>query len=382
MKLTNRLVLVCAFFVLLLMTSATAQVDVATATLRGIVTDQNGATIPGARVTAISVERGLTKSAVTDADGIYQIPLLQPGRYEVKMEAEGFQTFLGQNLTLTIGQIAVLDVKMDVGKQTNEVVVSTEVRLIETERTQQSNTIEQRQIAALPNISRSFTDYIFTLPGVADSSVAFTQNAARTLRNTPSTSLSIGGGSGRGNFVTIDGGENESGSGSLRIRNMSVEAIQEFQVNRLGFNAEYGFTAGTALNVITKGGTNDLRGNAYIFYRSQKTSARNPLFFGSKQPFEQHVFPGFNIGGPIKKNKAFYFLSYEGLKQDEGLIRSYTSNTALLSATAAQNAYLAQLETGPNATDNTRRIAANLRQGLFTQSNSNAMKILSESEAG
>jgi hypothetical protein len=163
---------------------------------------------------------------------------------------------------------------------------------------------------------------------------------------------------------------------------MSVEAIQEFQVNRLGFNAEYGFTAGTALNVVTKTGTNDLRGNAYLFYRSNKTSARNSLFFGQEKPFEQYVFPGINLGGPIKQNKAFYFLSYEGLKQDESLIRSYTTNTALLSATAAQNAYLAQLETGPNATDNTRRIAANLRQGLFTQANSNAMKIFRESEAG
>src|SRR4030095_3501678 len=227
-----------------------------------------------------------------------------------------------------------------------------------------------------------FTEYIFTLPGVADSSVAFTQNAARTLRNTPSTSISIGGGSGRGNFVTIDGGENESGSGSLRIRNMSVEAIQEFQVNRLGFNAEYGFTAGTAVNVVTKSGTNDLHGNAYLFYRSQKTSARNPLFFGSEKPYEQYVFPGINLGGPIAKNRSFFFVSYEGLKQDEALIRSYTSNTTLLSATAAQNAYLAQLETGPNSNANTRRIASNLRQGLFTQSNSNAMRILRESEAG
>jgi hypothetical protein len=379
----NRLIIVCAVLVLILATSATAQVDVATATLKGSVTDQTGAFVPGGTVTAISNERGVSKTTVTDGSGNYQIPLLQPGKYGVKIEAQGFRKYYGGDLTLTIGQVAVLDVKLEVGEvSTEEVQVSNEVVLIETERTQQSNTIEQKQIAALPNISRSFTDYIFTLPGVADSSVAFTQNSARTLRNTPSTSISIGGGSGRGNYVTIDGGENESGSGSLRIRNMSVEAIQEFQVNRLGFNAEYGFTAGTAVNVITKSGTNDLRGNAYLFYRSQKTSARNPLFFGSDKPYEQYIFPGINLGGPIKKNRSFFFLSYEGLKQDEGLIRSYTSNTALLSATAAQNAYLAQLETGPNSSANTRRIASNLRQGLFTQSNSNAMRILSESEAG
>jgi hypothetical protein len=377
-----RLMVVFAVLLLLMATSASAQVDVATATLKGSIADQAGAFVPAATVTAINNERGVSKTTVTDSSGNYQIPLLQPGKYDVTVEAQGFSKHYADGLTLTVGQVAVLDVKLEVGAMTNMVQVSSEVPLVETERTQQSNTIEQRQIAALPNISRSFTDYIFTLPGVADSSVAFTQNAARTLRNTPSSSISIGGGSGRGNYVTIDGGENESGSGSLRIRNMSVEAIQEFQVNRLGFNAEYGFTAGTAVNVVTKSGTNDLQGNAYLFYRSQKTSARNPLFFGSNKPYEQYVFPGINLGGPIKKNQSFFFLSYEGLKQDEGLIRSYTSNTALLSATAAQNTYLAQLETGPNSNANTRRIASNLRQGLFTQSNSNAMRILRESEAG
>jgi len=377
-----RLMVVCAVLVLGLVTSVTAQVDVATATLKGSITDQSGAFVPGANVTVTSTERGVSKNTISDSSGNYQIPLLQPGKYEVTVDASGFSKYFGGDLTLTIGQVAVLDVKLQVGAVNTQVQVSSDVVLIDTERTQQANTIDQRQIAALPNISRSFTDYVFTLPGVADSSVAFTQNAARTLRNTPSSNISIGGGSGRGNYVTIDGGENESGSGSLRIRNMSVEAIQEFQVNRLGFNAEYGFTAGTAVNVVTKSGTNDLRGNAYIFYRSQKTSARNPLFFGSNKPYEQYVFPGFNLSGPIKKNQSFFFLSYEGLKQDEGLIRSYTSNAALLSATAAQNAYLAQLETGPNSNDNTRRIASNLRQGLFTQSSSNAMRILRESEAG
>lgn len=363
--------------------AAFAQVDIATATLKGVVTDGAGAVVAGATVSAISVERGITKQAIADSDGAYQIPLLQPGVYELKIEARGFKTYRGQNLTLTIGQVGVLDVKLEAGAVTAEVTISADVPLIETERTQQANTIEQRQIAALPNITRTFTDYVFTLPGVANSGVAFTQNSSRTLaRNAPASGISIGGGSGRGNFVTIDGGENESGTGSLRIRNMSVEAIQEFQVNRSGFNAEFGFTTGTALNVITKSGTNNLHGNSYLFYRSQKTSARNPLYFGAKKPYEQYVFPGFNLGGPLKQNKAFYFVSYEALKLDEALIRSYTSNAALLNPTAAQTAYLALLETSASATDASRRVAAGLRQGLFTANNANTLKLLREAEAG
>src|SRR5262245_3417100 len=335
---------------------ATAQADISTATLRGAIADPSRAVIPNVTVTARSTERGAMRSTVTGADGVYQIPLLQPGEYELRLEARGFQTQVVKNVVLTIGQVLALDVQLKTGEVAAEISVNADTPLIETERTQQANTIEQRQIAALPNITRAFTDYVFTLPGVADSSMAFTQNAARTLaRQTPSTNISIGGGSGRSNYVTIDGGENESGSGSLRIRNMSVEAIQEFQVNRNGFNAEYGFTTGTALNVITKSGTNSLHGSAYLFYRSQKTSARNPLFFGNNKPYEQYVFPGFNLGGPLKQNKAFFFVSYENLKLDQAFIRSYTSSAALLNPTAAQSAYLAQLETGPAATANTRR---------------------------
>src|SRR5215831_8605988 len=186
-----RLMVVCAVLVLGLATSVTAQVDVATATLKGSITDQSGAFVPGANVTVTSTERGVSKNTISDSSGNYQIPLLQPGKYEVTVDASGFSKYFGGDLTLTIGQVAVLDVKLQVGAVNTQVQVSSDVVLIDTERTQQANTIDQRQIAALPNISRSFTDYVFTLPGVADSSVAFTQNAARTLRNTPSSNISI-----------------------------------------------------------------------------------------------------------------------------------------------------------------------------------------------
>src|SRR6185295_14484140 len=156
--------------------------------------------------------------------------------------------------------------------------------------------------------------------------------------------------------------------GSLRIRNLSVEAVQEFQVNRNAYAAEYGFTASTALNVITRGGSNAFHGSGYLFYRSQKTSARDPLNSTGKEAFEQRVSPGFSLGGPLVKNKAFFFTSFETLKYDIARIRSYTSNTSLLIPTAAQSAYLQTLSLGPNASDATRRVAA-LLQTTLTSSN-------------
>src|SRR6476659_6609666 len=135
--------------------------------------------------------------------------------------------------------------------------------LIDTERTQQSDTVERRQIENLPNLSRSFTSYIFTLPGVADAAAARAQQSR--VINIPTSGFSVGAGNGRSNYVSIDGGENDSGTGNLRIRNLSVEAVQEFQVNRNAYAAEYGFTAGTAVNVVTRGGTNTFHGSGYLF---------------------------------------------------------------------------------------------------------------------
>ncbi len=132
---------------------------------------------------------------------------------------------------------------------------------------------EPRSIDNLPNLTRNFTDSVFTLPGVSNSDAPRLQNPGYTGFLT--SGFSIGGSNGRNNLVTFDGGENDYGSGQLRTPNVSVESVQEFQVNRNAFAAEFGFTAGTAVNVVTKSGTNDFHGSAYAFFRDQHTGARN-----------------------------------------------------------------------------------------------------------
>jgi hypothetical protein len=220
-----------------------AQADVANSTLKGRVTDEVDAAIGGASVSAVALERGVVRSVQTSSDGSFQLPLLQPGAYELRVEAPGFQPFISQRFVLTVGQVGVQEVKLQVGQIKEAVNVSTARVLVETERTQQSDTVERREISTLPNLSRNFTAYVFIVPGIADVASARVQQTR--VSPVPTSGFSVGAGNGRSNYVSIDGGENESGMGSLRVRNLSVEAVQEFQVNRNAFEAEYGFTAGT-----------------------------------------------------------------------------------------------------------------------------------------
>lgn len=355
-----------------------AQADVAHSTVKGRVMDQAGAAVSGATITVLHAERGVVRRVKTDGEGAYQAPLLQPGVYELRVEASGFQSQVLRKVALTVGQVGVYDFKLQIGQITEVTTVNAAPVLVETERTQQSDTIEREQVASLPNLARNFTSYIFTLPGVADVAAARVQHTR--VAPVPTSGFSVGAGNGRSNYFSIDGGENDSGVGSLRIRNLSVEAVQEFQVNRNAYAAEFGFTAGTAVNVVTLGGTNAFHGAGYLFYRSQKTAARDPLNTSGKKAFEQKVVPGFTLGGPLARNRAFFFTSFEALKYDVARLRSYTSNPALLEPTGTQSVYLQTLQSGPNANDTTRRIAAQLRTTLTAASYPTTMKLLRQSE--
>ncbi|MBS1786365.1 MAG: TonB-dependent receptor [Acidobacteria bacterium] len=342
---------------------AFGQADVSSATIKGTVTDQQGAAIAGASVTAKNLEQGTSRSDTTNANGEFQILALRPGAYEISVKAQGFAQYLIKDSEVTVGQTANYSIKLDIAKVTNEVTVTSTAPLIEVERTQQSNTIESRQIQNLPNIGRDFTSYVFTLPGVSSSSAPRVQAGTRFTFG--SSGFSIGGSNGRNNLITVDGGENEYGSGQLRF-GISPEAVQEFQVNRNSFNAEFGFTAGTAVNVVTKSGTNDLHGSGYLYFRSDKTSAKErfiPTAFRNQRAFQQQVYPGFTLGGPIVKNKLFFFTNYERQKQDLPRFRSFSTN-AQTQPTVLQGSLLTKIGALPDA--NLQRIAATLRGALTT----------------
>src|SRR5713101_1742505 len=293
---------------------ASAQVDVASATLKGTITDQHDALVAGATVTATSIDKGISRTAKTGTEGTYQIPALPPGVFKVEIEAQGFNKIVNEKVLLTVGQSLVYDVKLGAGGMTATVSITAGTPLIEVERTQQANTISTQQVENLPNAGRAFQNYVYTLPGVGNSTAPRAQLSGR-ITGFQSSGFSIGGSNGRNNLITVDGGENEYGSGAPRY-DIPTETIQEFQVNRNSFTAEFGFTAGTAVNVVLKSGTNNFHGSGYIYYRTQRTSARSPFDFNAEKAFDQRVYPGFTFGGPVVKNKLFFFTNYEREKDD------------------------------------------------------------------
>lgn len=368
-----RLLFAC-LLVILIETPAFPQADVASGTLRGTVTDPTVALVPGATVTVRDLERGITRTAASDGQGVYQVRLLQPGTHEVRVTASGFRTHVAEKIEVSVGQIVVLDVQLQVGALADEVLVSAAPPLVETERTQQSNTIGGRQIEHLPNIGRNFMAPVYSLPGVSNSNAPRNQFPGFTFGT---SGFSIGGSNGRSNLVTVDGGEFEYGSGQLRSF-LSPEAVQEYQVNRNAFAAEFGFTAGTAVNVVTRSGTNDFHGAGYIFYRSQKTSARDFFDLRPTKAFDQQMYPGVSFGGPLARNKVFVFSSYEALKSDTARFRNYTGDAEIMGPNAAQRAYLAEL-TGA-ADENIRRIGTVLAAGLNTRNFADTMRLLTSDE--
>src|SRR5713226_2361351 len=327
-----------------------AQVDYATATLKGTVLDPQGAAVGGATVTVTNLSTGISRTVKTGAEGTFQFSALHPGTYKVQVEAQGFEKTIASNLQLSVGQVVVNDVNLKVGAVTDVVEIEAAPPLIATEQTQQANTINESQVDLLPNLGRNITQAIYTLPGVSDANAPRSQQPGFTGFFT--TGFSIGGKNGRNSLSTIDGGENEYGTGQYRVTTIPLEGIQEFQVNRNGYNAEFGFTDGSAINIVTRSGANLLHGSAFGYFQDHSTSATN--FFngieGLPAAYSQNVYTGFTLGGPVKKDKLFWYLAYEyqNLNTADFTNANVISAPTVVGPSAAQTSYVAALKASGN----------------------------------
>ncbi|PWU07732.1 MAG: TonB-dependent receptor [Terriglobia bacterium] len=289
------------------------QAQVSSGDLTGTILDAKGAAIRGARVTASAPERGLSRSVQSGELGDYRIPLLPPGAYRVRAEAPGFSTRVTEGVAVQVGETVTLNIQLEVGAVTTEVTVAAETPVIEPQRTQQASTIEFQRIENLPINRRNYLDFALLSPGVVETNDLVDSTDYRVVQ-TPQSGVSFGAGNGRGNNFTIDGVENYYNSGGVRP-SVSQEVVQEFQINRNSVTAEFGNSFGGTINIISRSGSNEVHGDVFGFLRHRDIQARN-FFDPAKSAFTRAQY-GATAGGPIARDKTFFFAGFERLDRHE-----------------------------------------------------------------
>jgi outer membrane receptor protein involved in Fe transport len=311
-----------------------------TGAIGGVVTNPNKEVVAGASVTVKNVETNKEEAATTDDTGRFKVANLQPGRYSVTVNSSGFSPMTNENVIVEIGRETPLEIALSVGPVTGTVDVSAEAPVINTTQQDFSSNINQTSINELPINGRRWSNFALLTPGaVPDGTFGL---------------ISFRGISGLLNNNTIDGGDNNQAffaeeRGRTRISySISQAAIREFQVNTSSYSAEYGRSAGGVVNAITKSGTNDFHGGAFYYQRNNKWGARNPLStvqqqingvftpVGYKPKDVRHQFGG-TIGGPIVKDTAFFFFSYDQQKRNFPGLSRFSGNTFLNLTTATRN---------------------------------------------
>jgi hypothetical protein len=284
-----------------------------TATVQGTVTDTSGAAVVGAQVTVKNLDTGTTQTFPSDAQGRYLAPTLPIGNYEVSATHAGFQTVTRKGIELTVGAQAIADFSLPVGQSQQTVTVQAEVSQVETTSSAITNLVEQTEIRELPLNGRNFTQLITLAPGV-------TPIAGGSSFYGQQQNYTISGSRPSGQSFLLDDTDTAgfwnhgTGSGALGST-LGVDAIAEFQTLTNTYSAQFGGT-GAVMNASTKSGTNTFHGSAYEFLRNSAVESRN-FFDGSQAPtYRQNQF-GATIGGPIKKDKLFFFVNYEGYRSSK-----------------------------------------------------------------
>ena len=326
-------VLVCVFVAGV---TATARAQINTVDLTVNVTDPQGGGVPNATVSAKNKATGQSRSAQSGETGRYVIVGLPPGEYELTVEAKGFATLVNPSLVLTVGQAATYDAQLQIESGVTTITVTDAAQLIETRRTSVAQTVTTRQIDNLPINGRNYIN--FTL---LDSQAG--RDSAPSIGAAPTSGINFSGQRARSNEVSVDGADAVDNSTNGIRSTVSQEAVQEFQIIVSNYMPEFGRAMGGVVNIVTKTGTNKVHGNLFGYFRHKDLQARNPFSVqvdpltgettAVKQAFTR-VQAGATLGGPIKKDKTFYFLSYETTRRQEtGFTNIGSNNFDLVPAT-------------------------------------------------
>ncbi len=313
-------------------TAARLHGQAATAGLSGTILDSSGAAIPDATIVIRNTDTDISRSILSDSQGRYTVPDLPIGNYELRASKTGFQTTVRGGIVLTVGSLPVVDFQLPVGQAEQTVSVEADVSQVETSTASVSSLVNQQQMRELPLNGRNFEQLILLAPGA----ISYPAGGSSALIGRAST-FSVSGARPEGHAILLDG-ENiqdwwQRGSGAqVTGTSLGVEAIAEFQTLTNTYSAEYGGN-GAVINAVTKSGTNSFHGSAYDFLRNSALDARGFFDPNYVPAFRKNQFGG-SVGGPVKRDKAFFFVNYEGLRQSLGTSTPVFVPTADSRATA------------------------------------------------
>jgi hypothetical protein len=330
-----RLMLLSVVFVgVMAIATLSAQTQITTGVIQGVVVDSSGAVLPGVEVTIVNPETNLTQSRTTDGDGRFVFLQLPPGRYTARFRLSGFGTVVQEGIGLTVGQAVSLAPRLSMGNIAESVTV-TSTPVVETTRVSSATTLNQTTIETTPILGRKFEDLLTLTPGVS------------VVQGADGDEITFAGQRGVFNNISLDGGDfnngffGEQAGGQRAPVDVTLDAVQEFQVIASGAPAEFGRTAGGVVNVITKSGTNERHGSVFHFQRLEALTGK--LSDGSTLGnFHREQFGG-TFGGPIRRDKAFFFGAVEGITGDfqrQNLGRPIGTPCPVSAPTLAQNAAL------------------------------------------
>src|SRR6266849_5226133 len=354
-------------FVIVLTHTLCAQGVGASGDIKGTAIDSSGAVMPHVNIVVTNSGKGIHRSVSTDGSGRYQIIGLEPATYEVSVQMTGFATEIRKDVSVAVGQTVTLDFKLKVSQVATAIEVTDEPPVVETQRASQADSVSERYIDDLPIGRRDYLTFTLLMPGVSNSNT-IADNADFRVKQTPQSGLSFYGSNGRGNSVTVDGGEANDDAGGVRLT-LNQDAVQEFQINRSNYPAELGGAGAASVNIVTKSGTNTVHGGLFGFFRNDALDARDPFAFspalapdptfanfsltatGSpiKNSLSRQQFGG-TLGLPIHRDKTFMFVAYEGLRSDAQDSVPLLTHSSIFAPTAGQQSIAGGLTAQGNGT--------------------------------
>ncbi|MBS1796344.1 MAG: TonB-dependent receptor [Acidobacteria bacterium] len=298
----------------------------------GTVTDNSGAVVPDATVTITSVERKTVDTVTTNADGYYQKDRLLPGTYTVKIEKQGFKSGLTSNVSVSVDTQTKNDIQLEAGQVSEVVNIEADSQLLKTDRADVATTFSSRQVTELPVLDRNFTKLILLTPGTQQQ----LWNHAASENPQGSTQTIVNGQTFSGTGYQLDGTDNRDVILGIIVINPTFDSVGETKITSSNYDAEFGQAIAGVASVQTKSGTNDFHGSAFEYLQRDRFQARNPFSQSTPNALTGKLIPatkrdqfGGSIGGPIAKNKAFFFGDYQGTRATQGGSKLLTVPTAL-----------------------------------------------------